>query len=304
MSDSEEKAARLTTTTTQVVTIASVGTTVVILIVNLDVTATIFKVIQLITIFDKLRFMNVKIKNSFGDFIEFIGRLFEVKFINKEDYHEASIIKQNKFKTANFSVIAYRTKPDKIILYIVVLFLQIIIACLASGLKTTKKTDFMGIEKRGKLIRRLNKISSGMFMMVVIDVLFVTGHQILHQNISKLLTKAEYFVTYILSLIMFLCCIWRVCSITNTLSRSIWSEVKRSNEKKETEKEGTAQKNQTKNSAQDDTENVGSSTNKKIALRCIGTPNQMNPSELDPLGVQSQRQRGKEEKKYSFSSKN
>ena len=290
MSDTEIEVTKIAAKTSQVITIASIATTIFMLIMNLDVTSTIFKVIQLITLFDKLRFMNVKIKNSFGDFIEFVGMLFGVNSVYSADYHLAAISKSSKFERADYSTIAYRMKPDKIVMFLIMVILEITIACIINSLKNIDKSDFLKMEKRGKLIRRLNKISSGMFMMVVIDVVFVTGHQILHQKISNLLTKAEYLLTYILSLIIFFWSIWKINSMINTLSQTILQEIQSVVGKAEIEKNRESKSNQRQRRVPGIR---GRRPNQNKAERRIGLRQKANPSELDLLGLQQREERGK-----------
>ena len=295
MTNSEIEATKIAAKTSQVITIASITTTIFMLIMNIDVTSTIFKVIQLITLFDKLRFINVKIKNSFGDFIEHIGKLFEVNSVYTDDYHLAAVSKYNRFERADYSVIAYRMKPDSIIIFSITLILEMVISCLAHSLTKVEKSDFLGMEKKGKLIRNLKNVSSGMSMMVMVDVLFLTSHQILHQKVSNLLIKAEYLLTYLLSLIIFLCAIWRVTGIMRTLSRAAWNEIQKLVQKEEKEDLGAKPKGQEESRLPGIR---GRRPNQNRQESKMGISRKLNLSELDPLGLHEREEEGGKTRRF------
>ena len=200
---------KLAAKTGQVISLTSKILSIVLLVANIDLTSSIFKIIQLITIFDKLRFINVEIKNSFGDFIRYIGELFKMEFLQKDDYHLASFAKHNKFNRFDYSVIAYRNSPAKILFFTAALLLEGVSYYLIHGLKKIKKKEFLRMEKRGCLIKNLRRTSSGMFLMTLSDVFFSSGHQILHQNLNTLLKNPIYLPSYVASLIIFLtsCCL-------------------------------------------------------------------------------------------------
>ena len=170
---------KYTTATTQGISFLAKILTIILLLSNFEITEIIFKIIQLITIFDKLRFMNVRIENSFGDFIHFIGELFEFNFIQRDDYHTASIVKYNKFETGKLSVIAYRKKPDQLILFSIAIILNLVASSMCRKIRQMNDNDFIGIEKKGNLVKKLKKVSSGIMMMTILDILFVTGHQLI-----------------------------------------------------------------------------------------------------------------------------
>ena len=220
------------TATTQGISALSTILTIILLLSNLEVTAMIFKIIQLITIFDKLRFMNVRIENSFGDFIHFIGQLFQVNFIQRDDYHTVSIVKYNKFETGKLSVIAYRKKPDKLILFSAAIILNMVAKSMSHKIRDMEDHDFIGVEKKGKLVKKLNKVSSGILMMTILDTMFVTGHQLIHQKTSTLMTSAEYLLSYCLSFIMFFCSCWQIMIIATTFIQRDLSSLKEPKEEK------------------------------------------------------------------------
>jgi hypothetical protein len=58
-----------------------------IVLANFDVSGTIFKVLQIINLFDKLRLLNIRMDGLIGKFLESLSRLFENSLIEKDDYH-------------------------------------------------------------------------------------------------------------------------------------------------------------------------------------------------------------------------
>jgi hypothetical protein len=60
---------------------------------NLDVTGSLFKVIQIINFFEKLRLVNVNHRGLLGKFLRSVGKLFENNFFGlggKKDYNEVT----------------------------------------------------------------------------------------------------------------------------------------------------------------------------------------------------------------------
>ena len=216
LSDQEVQVVKLSSKSTAAANLISIILAILLLVGNFDVTSLIFKVIQLVTIFDKLRFMNVIIKNSFGEFIEYIGELFKVGIIDRDDFHLASVHKNNSFERLELFVIAYRTKTDRFIMFCAAVVMRIVIGCFMNSLKDIGETEFLKMEKRGRLIKRLIKTSSGILMMTLLDILFVTGHQLLHQKISTIFSRAEYIVSYIVSLLMFCYSCWIILTFIQT----------------------------------------------------------------------------------------
>ena len=218
LSNQQTQVVKLSSKSRQVVDLIAVITIIVLLLSNFDFNSTIFKIIQLITIFDKLRFMNVTIKSSFGEFIEYIGELFDIGLIQRDDYHLASVSNYNSFERFRLSVISYRTKTDKFIIFWVAVGMRIVMGYLMSTLKDIGETEFLKMEKRGRIIKRMVKISSGMLMMSLPDILFVTGHQILHQKPSTKFYTAEYILSYFVSLIMFCYSCWIISQFIMTMN--------------------------------------------------------------------------------------
>ena len=232
LSESQVTYTKVSSKATQTISVASRILTLVLLVANIDLSSTIFKIIQIITIFDKLRFINVDIKNSFGDFIRFIGDLFKVGLIQSDDYHIASVPKYNKFEKLDYSVISYRNKPDKILFLFAGIILNIVAMFITKSIKGLKNTDYFKIEKKGLLIKKLKKIASGLHLMTVADVFFVTGHQILHQDMSNLFVNPEYLASYILSVISFSYCCWLVLRIALSFTKPSSEEVQKLSESK------------------------------------------------------------------------
>ena len=221
LSNQEAQVVKFSSRVQEGIAFISTLSVIFLLIGNFDVTSFIFKIIQLITIFDKLRFMNVTIKNSFGEFIEYIGDLFGVGLIRRDDYHLASVSQSNRFGMFEFSVIAYRTKTDKFFIFWVAVSMRILVGYLTSTLKNIRETEFLKMEKRGRIIKRMVKISSGMLMMSLLDILFVTGHQILHQKTSTKFYTAEYLLSYFVSLVMFGYSCWIICKFIQTMNHQL-----------------------------------------------------------------------------------
>ena len=225
MTNQQINIVKFSSSTTQTISLVSKILTLILLIANFDLTSTIFRIIQLITVFDKLRFMNIDIKNSFGDFIRYIGGLFQVRFIQRNDYHRASVPKFNRFWEMNYSVIAYRNKPDAFLLFFAGIIIEIFASVLTRSILDLKNTEYLKIEKRGLLVKNLKKIASGLHLMTVSDIFFTSGHQILHQNISKLFLYPEYLASYVLSVISFLYCCWFVLDVILAFTKASQQEI-------------------------------------------------------------------------------
>ena len=124
-----------------------------------------------------------------------------------------SKVKYNKFEKRKFSVIAYRQKPLSLIIFVVSIILNMIAQSMTRSISSANEKDFLGVEKKGKVIKKLKKLSSGMTMMSILDVLFITGHQILHQQTDTRIIHPEYITTYLLSIAMFLYSVWKIAGM-------------------------------------------------------------------------------------------
>lgn len=193
---------------------AAFAVTILASVVNANFTALIFKVIQIVLIFDKLRLLNVEIQASkTGELLSILNNLFDRSIITKDDFLKTSKTKFNEISRSKVSVISYRRILDKIFM---------MLASLVAGLwgkihlrkfESEKEVGFREIEKKCDWFISLTKISCTMFLSSAIDIFFYCSHQIVHQRIDSLTGSFEYFSSHLLSLVLILYASWFSCSL-------------------------------------------------------------------------------------------
>lgn len=147
---------------------------------NFDISGTIFKVIQIITLFEKLRLMNIRLNGLLGKFLDSIAEMFNTNLIEKDDYHIIAKPRSDKFMETNTQVAAYRRKLDKMAILTIALIMDvsIIIFNFISPIKST--ASLKSLEKRGSRIKKCLKLIQVFLLMTTIDIFFYCGHQLLH----------------------------------------------------------------------------------------------------------------------------
>jgi hypothetical protein len=123
----------------------------------LDVSGTVFKVIQIVNLFDKLRLLNITFKGLLGKFLDQISEIFNVSLISKDDYFEITNPRFNKFYITDTSVVALRKKIDKMIFLTITMLMDIAVRIYnhVKPLRAIEK-DFM-ITRDQKLLKKLQK---------------------------------------------------------------------------------------------------------------------------------------------------
>lgn len=110
-------------------------------IVNVGVSGTIIKALQFILLFDKLRFINVKLDNLLGIFMDAIYKAFNVNLIDVDDYELTAKYSNNQFLLQRVQVFAYRKKIDKLIFGTICFILDFILFSIKKLLKAQKNSD-------------------------------------------------------------------------------------------------------------------------------------------------------------------
>jgi hypothetical protein len=179
-SSGEEAVASVATSSTRVLSQGGQYISIIVVLMNFDISGTIFKVIQIINLFDKLRLMNIRLNGLLGKFLDSIAEMFNTNLIQKDDYHLTAKPRTDRFQETKTQVIAYRRKVDKMVFLTFGLLIDLFIVIwnwkspLRSDMPLTK------LEKRGNIVKRLLKLNQVFLLMAAIDVFFYCGHQLLH----------------------------------------------------------------------------------------------------------------------------
>ena len=72
-----------------------------------------FKIVQIINLFDKIRLMNVNLTGLLGKFLIQVGEVFNNNLIEVNDFEIVSKPRLDRFYETKTSVVAYRRKLDK-----------------------------------------------------------------------------------------------------------------------------------------------------------------------------------------------
>ena len=214
-----------------------------ILISDMDFTGTIFKIIQIVNLFDKLRVMNVYADNPFGEFIRFLSQLFDLNFIQKNDYFEVSKPSYNQFYKTEISVVLDRKKPEKVVMMVIALVLWLVGKMLVGTLWRVDDSDFKKIEKWGFLVKKIMKVQTGIFLACVVDNMFVIAHQLSHQAVPSSLESPEFLLSYIASVVLllfmtayFVELFSGMVNIDREVAKAKWKELNGSNSDKKVQK--------------------------------------------------------------------
>lgn len=209
---------------------------------NIRFSESLIKAIQIIVLFDKLRLVNVNFKGGLlGYFLEKVYSAFDSNMVKTNDYIHTARPGDNKFKELKVQVIAYRRKVDKFIIFTLNIIVELALywkwkqldkaiekyqqtkAVLTIQSTKALKVHKVKITKLGLRIRTLDYISFVVTIVCMLDILFYSCHQLLHQR-SKIILKGfhEYTVTYFWSLGLVIVCLYlfiraitRVLSLTN-----------------------------------------------------------------------------------------
>jgi hypothetical protein len=158
-----------------------VGVTVVLplSLANFDLTGTFFRSIQIISLFEKIRQINVDLSGSLlGYFLDQVSSLFDNEFLKKHDYEVVARPNYNKFYKSRISVLAYRRKPFNTILTII------------------NFVVILWYKKEEKFLESLKEVSLNIFLVNLIEVTFYGARQLIHQDPKNLFKKAEYIVSF------------------------------------------------------------------------------------------------------------
>lgn len=188
------------------VTHFTVASTVIMSLINADISGTIFKVIQIVNLFDKLRLLNIDLSGTLGKFLDIISSLFSTNFFGKDDYQQSTNPSKNKFYDTKTSAISYRNKIDKYVLLTLAMLIDMAVY-LFNFLKPLKPHTFtslkkdkqylLNLEKRLRVQDKLHKLVLAILLMTSIDIFFYGGHQLIHQRLDTMLNSIEYSASFV-----------------------------------------------------------------------------------------------------------
>lgn len=187
-----------------IATYASILLTYVATLSNVDFTGMVFKIIQIVLFFDKLRLINIKLTNKTGTLLKIFNDLFSADLIESQDYFKVTKTSKNEFQRGDVTVIVYRRKVDKIVVMILSLVLLLLKNYYLKKLKNKTGVTFKKAEKMAKRIIKLQNLAWVLFVSSVVDVIFYCGHQLIHQRYKTFIASFEYSFTLIISCIAFL----------------------------------------------------------------------------------------------------
>jgi hypothetical protein len=188
----------------------------------------------------------VKFEGLLGYFLERVFSAFDSNMISTDDYDQTARPGWNRFNELRVQVIAYRRKLDKFVIFTLILFVEIYLHFLWKKLNRmvtqflqSKKIESTNpdlfdtekdklsrqkMKKTGLRIRSLDNISFVVTLLSVLDIMFYSGHQLIHQRPSTIFGSGnfDWTLSYLwsLSLLFFIIYLFirnmrRVVSLSN-----------------------------------------------------------------------------------------
>lgn len=152
---------------------------------KLQASGAIIKALQFILLFDKLRFIHVKLDNILGVFMNSIYEAFKVNIIDIDDYERTAKYNHDEFLHQRVQVIAYRKKIDKLVMGTIGLIFDLVLLSLQRiFFKRPKSNSARKWVRIAKVYQLVDRVRLALLTLFVVDVVFYCLHQVLHQKIS------------------------------------------------------------------------------------------------------------------------
>lgn len=209
--------ARVLTTAGRVLSDTGTVFTIITNLVEFDISGALYKVIQFVNFFDKLRMINTRMKNRLGEFMEIMSRMFENSFLTKDDAQVVDKPYFNMFSRLNVSSVAFRRKPFKLIMLGIAIALGIIRVLYLRRIPQIK--SLVRLEKISRFVKIITKVISSLVLSSLIEIFFYCGHQLIHQNPESVIKKASYFISFFSSMILFLTATYFSVKVVKKLSK-------------------------------------------------------------------------------------